>query len=102
MIKTDNKQSILLSAANNVALHRYEIIGRGNLVQAATVRGTGRTRNEVVVPGFRDMSPHARIIVSYTRDTGEIVADAMDFDVDGFMSNGLELQMNARSSIPGV
>ena len=85
-----------------MALHRYEIIGRGNLVQAATVRGTGRTRNEVVVPGFRDMSPHARIIVSYTRDTGEIVADAMDFDVDGFMSNSLELQMNARSSIPGV
>ena len=28
------------------------------------------------------MSPRARIIVSYTRHTGEIVADAMDFDVD--------------------
>ena len=70
---------------------RYEVIGRGNLIQAATVRGTGKTRNEIILPGFKDMSPHARIIVSYTRDTGEIVADAMDFDVE----------MNARSSVPG-
>ena len=65
------------------------------------MRGTGKTRNEIILPGFKDMSPHARIIVSYTRDTGEIVADAMDFDVDGFLSNSLTLEMNARSSVPG-
>ena len=55
----------------------------------------------MAVPGFHDMSLHARIIVSYTRDSGETVAATMDPDVDGFMSNSLELQMNARSSIPG-
>ena len=70
-------------------------------MQAATVRGTVRTRNEVVVPGFHDMSPHARIIVSYARDTGGTVSDTMDPDGDGFMSNCLELQMNARSFISG-
>ena len=77
------------------------MIGRGNIVQAATVRGSGKTRNEIILQGLRDMSPRARIIVSYTRDSGEIVADAMDFDVEGFMSNSLDLQISARTTIPG-
>ena len=70
-------------------------------MQAATTRGSGKTRNEIIIPGTRAMSPRARIIVSYTRDTGEIVADAMDFDVDGFLSNSLDLQLSARTTLPG-
>ena len=46
------------------------------------------------------MSPRARIIVSYTRFTGEIVADAMDFDVDGFLSNSLDIKMSKSKAFP--
>merc|ERR1719334_599190 len=66
---------------------RYEVLGRGNIVWAATVRGTGETRNEITILATKDMSPRARIIVSYPRPDGEIVADAMDFEVDGFLTN---------------
>ena len=47
------------------------------------------------------MSPRARIIVSYTRHTGEIVADAMDFDVEGFLSNSLDISLSNLQVLPG-
>ena len=47
------------------------------------------------------MSPRARIIVSYTRPDGEIVADAMDFEVDGFLSNSLEISLDRKQIFPG-
>ena len=47
------------------------------------------------------MSPRARLIVSYTRPDGEIVADAMDFEVEGFLSNNLEISMDKAQSFPG-
>ena len=80
---------------------RYEVLGRGNIVWAATVRGSGETRNEITLQATRDMSPRARIIVSYTRPDGEIVADAMDFEVDGFLSNSLEISLDRKQIFPG-
>ena len=82
-------------------LLRYEVIGRGNIVDARTVRGSGKTRNELIISGTRDLSPRGRIIVSYTRDSGEIVADAMDFEVEGFLSNSLDLKLSAKTMLPG-
>jgi len=80
---------------------RYEVLGRGNIVWAATVRGSGETHNEITLQATRDMSPRARIIVSYTRPDGEIVADAMDFEVDGFLSNSLEINLDRKQIFPG-
>jgi len=80
---------------------RYEVLGRGNIVWAATVRGTGETHNEIILQATRDMSPRARIIVSYTRPDGEIVADAMDFEVDGFLSNSLDISLDRKQTFPG-
>merc|ERR1719158_1267035 len=68
---------------------------------AATVRGSGEKRNEIVLQATRDMSPRARLIVSYTRPDGEIIADAMDFEVEGFLSNNLEISMDKAQSFPG-
>ena len=48
------------------------------------------------------MSPRARILVSYTRPgTGEVVADAMDFEVGGFLSNSLEISLSQSQIFPG-
>jgi len=90
-----------ISSSEPLDKFSYVVLGRGNIVSAATVRASGSTKNEVIIRATRDMSPRARIIVSYSRADGEIVADAMDFEVEGVLSNSLEISMDKAQSFPG-
>lgn len=90
-----------ISSSEPLEKFSYVVLGRGNIIWAASVRGSGDTKNEVVLQATRDMSPRARIIVSYTRPDGEVVADAMDFEVEGFLSNSLEISLDKKQSFPG-
>ena len=92
----------VITSSEPVDKFSYIVLGRGNIVWAATVQGSGETRNEIVLQATRDMSPRARLIVSYTRPDGEIIADAMDFEVEGFLSNNLEISMDKAQSFPGA
>ena len=96
-------RNIQFSVTSSEPLDRfsYVVLGRGNIIWAQSVRGTGEKKNEIVLQATRDMSPQARIIVSYTRPDGEVVADAMDFEVEGFLSNNLEISMDKAQSFPG-
>ena len=42
-------------------------MGRGNIVNAGTIRNPPGTSHELLLPTTRDMSPRARLIISYTR-----------------------------------
>ena len=99
--KVNRNLQFVITSSEAVDKFTYVVLGRGNIVWAASVRGSGETRNEVVVQATRDMSPRARILVSYTRPDGEVVADAMDFEVEGFLSNSLEISMDKAQSFPG-
>ncbi len=46
------------------------------------------------------MSPRCRVLVYYVRRSGEIVADALDFEVGGALTNFVEIWASRRSTLP--
>merc|ERR1719334_524294 len=99
--KVNRNVQFAVTSSEPLDTFTYVVLGRGNIVWAASVRGTGETRNSITLQATRDMSPRARIIVSYTRPDGEIVADSMDFEVEGVLSNTLDISMDKAQSFPG-
>lgn len=70
----------------------YQVLGRGDVILAATVPVPGLA-NSV---SFRflatyAMAPTAHVIVQYVLDDGEVVADALDIQLDGVLQNFVSL-----------
>lgn len=99
---TGKNVKIAVDSSEVLQSFRYEVLGRGNIVQALTVKGTGSTHNEFSVQATKDMSPRAKILVWYTRPDGEIIADAMDFEVEGILTNPVEITINPKQAFPGT
>lgn len=78
----------------------YSIFGRGKLVFAETLEGSRTVYNELNFRANSDMSPRCRVIVYYARDDGEIVADSLEFEVDGALTNSVEIWASRQSAFP--
>ncbi len=75
----------------------YLIFGRGKLAFGETLRSS----REINFRADAEMSPHCRVIVYYVREqTGEVVADALDFEVDGALTNEVEIWASRRKALP--
>ncbi len=74
----------------------YQIFGRGKLTFAETLRFS----RELNFRATAEMSPHCRVVIYYVRDSGEIVADALDFEVDGALTNFVEIWTSRRETLP--
>lgn len=48
------------------------------------------------------MAPTARVVVYFVREDGEVVADAVNFDVDGTFQNFVRPFFTAHSSLPNL
>ena len=61
----------------------YAILGRGKLIFASTIDATSETDtyNEINFKASPETAPRCRVIV-YAIDDGEVLADAIDFDVE--------------------
>ncbi|KAK3607704.1 hypothetical protein CHS0354_016728 [Potamilus streckersoni] len=59
-----------------------------------------RTRS-FTLPMLHDYSPSARIVVHFVRTDGEIVADALNFNVDNFFENEVSIRFNKTTAKPG-
>ena len=69
----------------------YEVLGRGNIVFAQTVQANGQTNHTFKFPCLLDMAPRARVLVYFTTDNGEVVADSIVFEADGTFQNKVTL-----------
>lgn len=47
------------------------------------------------------MAPTAHVLVYYTREDGEIVADALDVELDNTLENFVNIKMSAEETQPG-
>lgn len=110
VLKTDNPKvneeiAIEINSTAPLDSYTYEVMGRGNLIVARTVQA-GNQRYFLVYNlnnwllinwgsrshTFRfqataNMAPVARVVVYYVRADGEVVADALNFDVEGTFQN---------------
>ncbi|XP_077291239.1 CD109 antigen-like isoform X2 [Arctopsyche grandis] len=75
-------------------LFSYYVLGRGNIVTANTIQVVpARKVYEFEFHASQAMAPEATIIVTYTRESKEIVGDSFKFKVDGAFQNSVQLKI---------
>jgi CD109 antigen len=81
----------------------YEVMGRGDIVLARSVDVPNTSTFEFSFMVTHRMAPKARIVVYYVRqDNQEIVADALNFDVDGVFKTQVTVDTNVQETKPGA
>ncbi|KAL3260062.1 hypothetical protein MRX96_016533 [Rhipicephalus microplus] len=63
----------------------YEVMGRGDIVYAQTLPVSGVRSYRFSFSATFRMAPKARVLVYYVRKDGEVVADAVNYDVGGIL-----------------
>ena len=74
----------------------YAVFGRGRLAFAETIPGSQNQYNEINFRATSDMAPRCRIVVYAVSDAdsrrdAEIIADALEFEVGGTLTNSVEI-----------
>lgn len=76
----------------------YQVLGRGDVIIASTVQVQGnQTTASWRFLATYAMAPTAHVVVQYLRDDGEVVADALDIQLDGVLQNFVSLKSNTLS-----
>ena len=79
----------------------YAVFGRGKLLFAETISASlDETYNEINFRLVTEAAPRCRVIVHTTVD-GEVLADAVEFEVAGTLSNFVEIFSSRKSQLPG-
>ncbi|OTF69606.1 hypothetical protein BLA29_001504 [Euroglyphus maynei] len=82
----------------------YEVMAKGDLVLARNIRSgpPGRTTEQIFLTITHRMTPKARLLVYYIRNENkEIVADALNFNVDGTFKTPVSISSNVNQTKPG-
>jgi CD109 antigen len=69
----------------------YQVIGRGDVVVANTVQVSGNKTYKFRFLATYVMAPTAHVVVFYIKDDGEVVADAVDVELEGSLQNFVSL-----------
>ncbi|QQP52137.1 CD109 antigen, partial [Caligus rogercresseyi] len=91
--------SIDVTSNENIDSLTYLVFGRGKLALGVTRGASGTMENQVSFRATSDMSPICRVIVYYvTPISGEIIADSMDFEVEGILTNFVEISSTKKET----
>ena len=96
-------QNIRVGVVSTRPLRRlnYAIFGRGKLIFANSLPGTeGETYNEINFKANPDTAPQCRVLV-YAIMADEILADSVEFDVEGTLTNYVDIFASRKNTLPG-
>ena len=82
----------------------YQVMSKGDIVLSRSIRASGPDTStfELQIPITPNMAPKSRLLVYYIRpSTREIVADALNFKVDGVFRTPVHLASNGNQTKPG-
>ncbi|XP_023288117.1 CD109 antigen isoform X2 [Orussus abietinus] len=79
----------------------YEIFGRGNILYAASIQVPNRNVASFKFLATYVMAPRAHVVVYYVKDDGEVVADALDVDLEGTLQNFVDIKVSPGETTPG-
>lgn len=65
----------------------YQVIGRGDVVLANAVQVSDKKTHKFRFLATYVMAPTAHVVVFYVKEDGEIVADALDIELEGSLQN---------------
>ncbi|XP_074100031.1 CD109 antigen isoform X1 [Cotesia typhae] len=105
-VKTDKpsvNREIEIEVNSTVPLKylNYEILGRGDILNAGSISVSDKNIASFRFLATYIMAPTAHVLVYYTREDGEIVADALDVELDNTLENFVNIKMSAEETQPG-
>lgn len=84
----------------------YQVLGRGDVIIASTVQTTNSENGQNTISwrflATYAMAPTAHIVVQYVREDGEVVADALDVELEGVFQNFVNIQAPENDLEPGT
>ncbi|XP_068218547.1 LOW QUALITY PROTEIN: CD109 antigen-like [Palaemon carinicauda] len=83
-----------LNATQRLVYFVYKVMGRGDVIFAQTLQAHQGTTHTFRFLATSSMAPRARLIVYYVKEDGEIVADSLQFAVDGAIQNKVSVDVN--------
>lgn len=80
---------IQVNSTESLQYINYQVLGRGDIIVASTmpIPNAGQHTTVIRFLATYAMAPTAHVIVQYIKDGGEIVADALDIELDGVLQN---------------
>ncbi|KAL3881057.1 hypothetical protein ACJMK2_033253 [Sinanodonta woodiana] len=79
----------------------YLIMSKGATLTRGELDLRFQNKSSFSILMLHEYAPSARIVVHFVREDGEIVADAMDFNVDNIFKNKVSLHFDTESAKPG-
>nr|BAR45615.1 thioester-containing protein 4 [Scolopendra japonica] len=100
--KIGDEVELLVNATKNLEDPLIlEIIGRGKILHTENIPGSKTNHQKISFKLLPEMAPKIRVIVYYTTPCGEVVADAIDFGVEGIFKTPVKVNVNPNSTKPG-
>ncbi|XP_017876968.1 CD109 antigen-like isoform X2 [Ceratina calcarata] len=79
----------------------YEIFGRGDILDAGSIYVQNKHTASFKFLATYVMAPTAHVIVYYVGDDGEIIADALDVELEGVLQNFVDIKLTPEEVAPG-
>ncbi|KAK3607705.1 hypothetical protein CHS0354_016729 [Potamilus streckersoni] len=79
----------------------YMILSKGSIMTSGKFNMELEIAKSFAIPMLHAYSPSARIVVQFVEADGEIVADALDFNVDTLFKNQVSIDFNRANAKPG-
>nr|XP_022323516.1 CD109 antigen-like isoform X2 [Crassostrea virginica] len=99
--KTGLSSNFQLDTSELTPIVYYQIISKGQVVASGEIPMMSSRRKTFSVPITTEMAPKARLIVHYVREDGEIVTDALTFNIDGTFKNKVDIDFDVKETRPG-
>ncbi|KAL3881064.1 hypothetical protein ACJMK2_033260, partial [Sinanodonta woodiana] len=78
----------------------YQILSKGNIIKTGMTSFSQGSGQQMQVLMESSMAPKAKLIVYYIRPDGEIVADGISFNVEGFFKNKVSIKFSSLRAQP--
>ncbi|XP_006620960.1 CD109 antigen-like isoform X1 [Apis dorsata] len=79
----------------------YEIFGRGDILDAGSIYVQNKHTTNFKFLATYVMAPTAHVIVYYVGNDGEVIADALDVELEGVLQNFVDIKMAPEEIAPG-
>ncbi|XP_063973145.1 CD109 antigen-like isoform X2 [Diachasmimorpha longicaudata] len=98
--RVSHKVEIEVNSTEVLKYLHYEVLGRGDILNAGSVPVDGNVGKFRFLATYV-MAPTAHILVYYTKDNGEVVADALDVELEGTLQNMVDVSVKPGETGPG-
>ncbi|KAJ8680026.1 hypothetical protein QAD02_015813 [Eretmocerus hayati] len=79
----------------------YQILGRGDVLQAASIQTGDRHTASFRFFATYVMAPVAHVLVYYVREDGEVIADSLEVELEGTLQNFVDIRTQTDEVRPG-